>query len=165
MGSAGRRGRRVCGGAGEPFWPANAGCRWAWRRCGRCIGWSRVLDPDCAHFHSRIAKIFLGFWRREQQVAEGARKCLDEGHQACRTKSRWMRALASEVRFSIFTVNSRTGRAQRTPSKDLFLRRPLSKAGTFICLQIGIWQGCQISRLFHEDAQGAQVIYLSILPG
>jgi hypothetical protein len=28
----------------------------------------------------------------------------------------------------------------------------------------GIWQGCQISRLFHEDAQGAQVIYLTILP-
>jgi hypothetical protein len=40
-----------------------------------------------------------------------------------------------------------------------------SKAGTLISLQIGIWQGCQISRLFHEDAQGAQVIYLSILPG
>ena len=55
-------------------------------------------------------------------------------------------------------------RAQRMPSRDLFLRRPLSKAGTFICLQIGIWQGCQISRLFHEDAQGAQVIDLSILP-
>jgi hypothetical protein len=29
----------------------------------------------------------------------------------------------------------------------------------------GIWQRCQISRLFHEDAQGAQVINLSILPG
>jgi hypothetical protein len=27
-----------------------------------------------------------------------------------------------------------------------------------------IWQRCQISRLFHEDAQGAQVINLSILP-
>jgi hypothetical protein len=48
---------------------------------------------------------------------------------------------------------------------DAPVRRPLSKAGTFICLQIGIWQGCQISRLFHEDAQGAQAIYLSILPG
>jgi hypothetical protein len=31
-------------------------------------------------------------------------------------------------------------------------------------MQIGIWQRCQISRLFHEDAQGAQVIYLSTLP-
>jgi len=28
----------------------------------------------------------------------------------------------------------------------------------------GIWQRCQISCLFHEDAQGAQVINLSILP-
>src|ERR1700692_1950103 len=28
----------------------------------------------------------------------------------------------------------------------------------------GIWQRCQISRLFHEDAQGAQVINFSILP-
>ena len=37
-------------------------------------------------------------------------------------------------------------------------------AVTFLCLQIGIWQRCQISRLFHEDAQGAQVIHLSILP-
>jgi hypothetical protein len=27
-----------------------------------------------------------------------------------------------------------------------------------------LWQRCQISRLFHEDAQGAQVINLSTLP-
>jgi hypothetical protein len=57
-----------------------------------------------------------------------------------------------------------TGRAQRMPSQDLLLQQPLSKAVTFICLQIGIWQRCQISRLFREDAQGAQVIDLSILP-
>ena len=57
-----------------------------------------------------------------------------------------------------------TGRAERMPSQDLLLRQPLSKAVTFICLQIGIWQRCQISRLFREDAQGAQVINLSILP-
>jgi hypothetical protein len=49
------------------------------------------------------------------------------------------------------------------PSQDLLLRQPPSKAVTFICLQIGIWQRCQISPLFHEDAQGAQVINLSIL--
>jgi hypothetical protein len=49
-------------------------------------------------------------------------------------------------------------------SPDLLLRQPLSKVMTFICLQIAIWQRCQISRLFHEDAQGAQVIDLSILP-
>jgi hypothetical protein len=30
---------------------------------------------------------------------------------------------------------------------------------------IDLWQRCQISRLFHEDAQGAQVIDLIILPG
>ena len=30
--------------------------------------------------------------------------------------------------------------------------------------QKAIWQRCQISCLFHEDAQGAQVINLSILP-
>src|ERR1700733_6578884 len=58
----------------------------------------------------------------------------------------------------------RTGGAQRMPSQDLLLRQPLPKAVTFICLQVGIWQRCQISRLFHEDAQGAQVIHLSILP-
>jgi hypothetical protein len=51
------------------------------------------------------------------------------------------------------------------PPQDLILQQSLSKAVTFICLQIGIWQRCQISRLFHEDAQGAQVIDLSILPG
>jgi hypothetical protein len=37
---------------------------------------------------------------------------------------------------------------------------------TFISPQIfGNWQRCQISRLFLEDAQGAQVINLTILPG
>jgi hypothetical protein len=36
---------------------------------------------------------------------------------------------------------------------------------SFVCLRFGIWQGCQISRLFYEDAQGAQVINLTTLPG
>jgi hypothetical protein len=68
-------------------------------------------------------------------------------------------------RISVAHLPSRTGRVQRMPLlQDLLLQQTLSKAVTFICLQIGIWQGCQISRLFHEDAQGAQVIYLSILP-
>jgi hypothetical protein len=49
-------------------------------------------------------------------------------------------------------------------SKDA-IRGPIPSAICFLCLQIGIWQGCQLSRLFHEDAQGAQVINLSILPG
>jgi hypothetical protein len=29
----------------------------------------------------------------------------------------------------------------------------------FIWVHIGIWQRCQISRLFHEGAQGAQVLF------
>jgi hypothetical protein len=33
-----------------------------------------------------------------------------------------------------------------------------------VASDFGIWQRCQISRLFREDAQGAQVINLSILP-
>ena len=40
---------------------------------GAAVGWAvyrmvTCLDPDCVHFHSRIAKIFLGFWRREREV-------------------------------------------------------------------------------------------------
>jgi hypothetical protein len=60
-------------------------CRWA-GRWGPYIGWSRVLDPDCAHFHSRIAKNIFGV------LAPGAggglrvrENALNEGHQACRT--------------------------------------------------------------------------------
>jgi hypothetical protein len=43
-------------------------------------------------------------------------------------------------------------------SQGTFYEGAVTAAGTFI------WQRCQISRLFHEDAQGAQVINLSILP-
>jgi hypothetical protein len=87
MGGAGRRGRRARGGVGGAFLAGKRGyCRWARRWGGPYIGWSRVLDPDCVHFHSRIAKIFLGFWRREREGGLRVREnALNEGHQACRT--------------------------------------------------------------------------------
>jgi hypothetical protein len=50
--------------------------------------------------------------------------------------------------------------SHRPSSKDA-ITGSIPSATTFksrdiICLQIGIWQGCQISRLFYEDAQDAQ---------
>jgi hypothetical protein len=61
--------RRARGGVGGAFLAGKRGYgRWARRWGGPYIGWSRVLDPDCVHFHSRIAKIFLGFWRRQREV-------------------------------------------------------------------------------------------------
>ena len=57
-GAARAPGLRRCGGA---FLAGRRGdCRRARRWGGPYIGWSRVLDPDCVHFHSRIAKIFFG---------------------------------------------------------------------------------------------------------
>ena len=98
-------------------------CRWARGWWGPYIGWSRVLDPDCAHFHSRIAKIFLGFWRREREGGLRVREnALNEGHQACRTTSRLMMALAPEVSHRPSSKDAITG---SIPSATTFKSRDI----------------------------------------
>jgi hypothetical protein len=75
-----------------------------------------------------------------------------------------------ELAHHLSHIESHNGFANRCLWTNVRRSKSLPDGGSFPPEQhsarekaTGIWQRCQISRLFHEDAQGDQVIHLSIL--